>query len=210
MLRAIFAAMLLSATASDIAFAEPLDPKAEEVIARARTPESTYTIFWRVRIADPSSKTEYAWGATFRRGSFVRMEDLRWRVVADCSAGTGTQYHLSIGNDYLTGSKVAKRHCGINEDRKLSARWLGQQESKFGLVDLVQVVNQDGTDTYQVTAAGEVVGVTSTYRGSNVTVVAEPTSFERSLPDGDLFSRRSLATSMVPKKVQSEGSRSER
>ena len=207
MRQAIMVALFLAATANGVTAAEPLDAKAEEVITRARTTASTYTIFWRVRIADPSSKTEYAWGATFRRGPLVRVEDLSWRAVADCAADTGTQYRLSIGNDYLVGSKVAKRNCGINEDRKISAHWLGQKESKFGLVDVVRVVNQDGTDTYQVTAAGEVVGVTSTFRGSKVAVVAEPRSFERGVPDGDLFSRRSLATSMVPKKIQNQGSR---
>ena len=211
MRRAAFAVVLLSATAGDIACAQPLDPKAEEVIGRARTTEATYTIFWRIRTASPSTKPEYAWSATFRRGPLVRMEDLGGRVVADCAAGTGTQYNLSIAlNDYTVGSKVAKRHCGINEDRKISSHWLGQRESAYGLVDVVRVIHQDGTDTYEVTTAGEVVGVTSTLGGSKIVAVAEPMSFERSVPEGDLFSRKSLATSKVPKIIQNRGSRAER
>lgn len=207
---AIRAAMLLLAGVSGVACAESRDPKAEEVIARARTTQSTYTIYWRIRVADTSSKPEYAWAATFRRGPLVRMENLEARAVADCNAGTGTQYHLTINNDYLVGSKVAKRYCGINEDRKISStRWLGQKESEIGLVDEVQVVNQDGTNTYLITGAGEIVSVISTFRGSNVAVVAEPMVFERSVPAGDLFSRRSLASSMVPKKLQSQASRAE-
>jgi len=208
----IAATMLLAAIAGDITQTEPIDSKAEEVIARTRTIASTYTIYWRVRIAGNSLEPEYAWGATFRRGALLRVEDLRSRAVADCSSGTGTQYYHSVGrNDYSVGRKIAERYCGIDADRKIrSTRWLGQKDSKFGLVDELRVVDEDGTFTYQVTAAGEVVGVTSVFRGSTVAVVAEPMSFEHNVPAGDLFTRTSLATSKVSRAIQSQGSRAGR
>ena len=208
----ISATILLAAITGDLIPTLPVDARAEEVTARTRTTESTYTIYWRVRIAGKSSEPAYAWGATFRRGSLLRVEDSRSRAVADCSVGTGTKYYHSIGrNDYSVGRKVAERYCGIDADRKVvSISWLGQKDSKYGLVDEVRVVDEDGTFDYQVTAAGEVVGVTSTFRGSTVAVVVEPMSFEHNVPAGNLFSRTSLATSKVAKAIQSQGSRAGR
>lgn len=203
------ATILLAAIAGDAKPTALLDPKAEEVIARTRASQSTYTIYWRVRSAGKASEPYYAWGATLRRGSLLRVEDTRWRVIADCAAGTGTSYYHSIGrNDYTVGRKVAAQYCGIDADRKTrSTQWLRQKVSNFGLVDEVRVVDEDGTFDYLVTAAGEVVGVTAIYRGSTDAVVVEPMSFEHTLPTGDLFSRMSLARSVVPKVVQSRGSR---
>ena len=189
-----------------------LDPKAEEVIARSRTTPTTYTIFWRILYSQGSGGSpEYSWSATFRKGPLVRIEDSRWRAVADCAAGSGTRFYVSIGrNDYESGKKIAQAYCGIDIDRKTrSTRWLGQKPSKFGLVDEVEIVDEDGTFTYQVAPAGELVGVTTSWRGGKETVVAEPMSIEYDLPTGDLFSKMSLANSWVPKAIQSRASRAE-
>ena len=209
-LKAISAASLFVATIGNAA-PPALDPKAEAVIERSRTTTATYTIFWRVIYSQGSGTPDYAWGATFRKGSLVRAEDLGSRAVADCTAGTATQFAVSIGqHDYQIGKKIAQRYCGIDADRKVrSTRWLGQKPSKFGLVDEVEIVDEDGTFTYQVAPAGELVGVTTSWRGSKDTVVVEPMSIEYAVPGGDLFSRMSLANSKVPKTIQSRASRSD-
>ena len=189
-----------------------LDPKAEEVIARSRTTPKTYTIFWRIHYSQGSGGSpEYSWSATFRKGPLVRIEDNRWRAIADCAAGRGTRFYVSFGrNDYESGKKIAQAYCGIDTDRKIrSTRWLRQKPSKFGLLDEVEIVDEDGTFIYQVAPDGELVGVTTSWRGSKDLVVAEPMSIEYGLPTGDLFSRMSLAKSHVPKTVQSRASRAE-
>lgn len=210
-LQAIPAALLFVATIGNAA--QPaLDPKAEAVIERTKTTPATYTIFWRVIYSQGSGGSpEYDWGATFRKGPLVRVEDLKRRAVADCAAGTGTSFYLSIGrNDYESGKKIAKTYCGIDTDRKIrSTRWLGQKSSNFGLVDEVEIIDEDGTFTYQIAPAGELVGVTTSWRGSKDTVVVEPMSVEYAVPAGDLFSRMSLANSKVPKAIQSRASRAD-
>ena len=210
-LAAALAGVLLVSAVGHAALPLSIDPKAEEVIARSRTTTATYTAYWRVRYSGPG-KPDYAWGATFRKGSLVRVEDVQSRAVADCATGKGTEFSLGVGrDDYQIGKKVAQRYCGIDADRKIrSARWLGQKPGKFGPVDEVQIVDEDGTFTYQVGPGGELIGVTSKWRSTNYLVVAERMSFEYGVPEGDLFSRLSLASSKVPKLIQSRGSRPDR
>ncbi|WP_309602044.1 hypothetical protein [Sphingomonas sp.] len=204
---ATLAAMLAAILPASVAGAQSLDPAAEAVLSRARSSTSTYTIYWRVQRSDGGS-LEFNWGATFRKGSLVRVEDVASRAVADCAVGKGMQSYISIGYEYSAGPKIARRYCGIDSDRRVRAtRWVGQKQGQFGLVDEVEVVDEDGTFTYLVTVGGEVVGVTGRLRGSSTTIVAEPMSFDRTVPPGDLFSRLSLASSRVPKIVQSQGAR---
>lgn len=186
-----------------------LDPKAQEVILRTHSSTATYTIYWRSYGTDGGAKTDYAWGATFRQGPLLRYESRDKRVVADCAARTATRYYDSIGrNEYSSGPKIVKAHCGIDSELGIvSSRYLGQTESKFGLLDIVRVADRDGVHIYRVTSGGEIVGVSSNYQGSKYTIIAEPMSFDRSLPAGDLFSRRSLTSSKVSRAIQSRGSR---
>jgi hypothetical protein len=203
--------MLLIAAAGHAAPPTSIDPKAEEVITRSRTADVTYTIYWRIEYSDGSGTVDHAWGATFRKGSSVRVEDVDSRAVADCAAVTGTQFNLGVSRaDYQLGKKVAQRYCGIDSDRKVrSARWLGQKPGKFGPVDEVEIVDEDGTFTYQVGSKGELLGVVSAWRGFKSLTVAEPMSIEYAVPGGDLFSRKSLASSKVPKIMQGKGARAE-
>jgi hypothetical protein len=211
-IRAIAAALLVATTASTAASGGSLDPKADEVIARSRAATSTYAIYWRVRTTSGVKDVDHAWGATFRQGSLVRVEDARSRAIADCATMKAAQFSISIGrSEYSNGPKIAKRYCGIDADRKVrSARWLGQKQGQFGLIDEVEVIDEDGTFTYQVASGGELVGITASYRGSGYEIVAEPMSIERNIPAGDLFSRSSLTQSRVPKLIQNQGSRPER
>lgn len=212
MLAAIASAMLMAAIASASGAEPSLDPKAEEVIARTRASTATYTIYWRVSVMGAPSSPYHAWGATIRQGALLRVEDLQSRAVADCSKGTATQYSDSIGRgNFAYGKKIAERYCGIDADRRIvSTRWLAKKDGRFGSVDEVEIVDEDGTYVYQVTEDGVVVGIETTSRDRDVRVVTEAMSFERSVAAGDLFSRRSLSSSRVPKQVQSRGSRSDR
>lgn len=185
------------------------DPKAEEVILRTRSSAATYTIHWRSYGVHGGTKSDYSWSATFRQGNLLRYEKRDVRVVADCASGVATRYYETIGrNNYSSGAKIAKAYCGIGSELGIvSSRYLGQTESKFGLLDKVRIADRDGVHVYLVASGGEILGVSSNYQGSKYTVIAEPTSFERSLPAGDLFSRKSLTSSKVSKTVQSRSSR---
>ena len=209
MVLAITAALVLAPLSQSQASTPALDPKAQEVVLRTRSSNTTYTIYWRSYGADGGAKTDYAWGATFRQGPLLRYESRDKRVVADCAARTATRYYESIGrNEYSSGPKIAKAYCGIDSELGIvSSRYLGQTESKFGMLDKITVADRDGTHIYLVTSGGEIVGVSSNYQGSKYTIIAEPMSFDRSLPAGDLFSRKSLTSSKVSKAIQSRGSR---
>ena len=200
---------MLSAVISSSAYsAERLGPKVADIIERTRTSTSTYTVYWRVRGTDGFAKPDYSWAAVFQAGPLRRVENKDGRVIVDCAAGTGVQFLPSIGHgEYSHGPKIAKRNCGIDTEHPiLSAEWLGQRQTKFGLVDEVRIVRKEKTSTYEVTSAGELVGMTASYPGTKYVSVADPMLFERIVP-GDLFSKKSLATSMVPKIVQTQGSR---
>lgn len=208
----VLVALLALTPASQSQPATPaLDPKAQEVIQRTKSSKATYTIYWRNYGLDGGAKTDFAWGATFRQGPLLRYESRDKRVVADCAAGTATRYYDSIGrNEYSSGPKIAKSYCGIDSEfRILSSRHLGQTDSKYGLLDKIRVADRDAVHVYLVTSGGEIVGISSNYQGSKYTIIAEPMSLERSLPTGDLFTRKSLTSSAVPKAIQSRASRPE-
>lgn len=206
---AITALLALAALNQSQASMPALDPKAQEVILRTRSSNATYTIHWRTYGVDGGAKTDYAWGATFRQGPLLRYESRDKRVVADCAVGTATRYYESIGrNEYSSGPKIAKAYCGIDSALGIvSSRYLGQIESNFGLLDRIRVADRDGVHVYSATSGGEIVGIESNYQGSKYTIIAEPMSFDHSLPAGDLFSRKSLTSSKVSKANQSRGSR---
>ena len=209
--RLLFTGFLMIAGAASAEQSSPVDGKAEEVIARSRNSTATYTIYWRVSYSNAGGKPDYAWSATFRKGSLVRLEDVQSRVVADCAAGTGTLFDLGVSHDnYRVGKKVAQASCGIDSDRRVrSARWLGEKDGKFGRVDEVEIVDEDGTFIYQVGAEGELLGINFRSRGFKEITAAEPMKFERTVPSGDIFSRLSLANSKVPKQAQSRAARGE-
>jgi hypothetical protein len=185
------------------------DPKAQVVIQRTQSSSATYTIYWRNYGTYGGTKTDYAWGATFRQGPLLRYENRDKRVIADCAAGTATRFYDSIGrNEYASGPKIAKTYCGVDSALGLlSAEYLGQEQSRFGLVDKIRVADRDGTHVYLVTSEGIIVGIASNYQRSKYTIIAEPMSFDPGLPNGDLFSRKSLTSSKVSKAIQSQGSR---
>lgn len=122
-------------------------------------------------------------------------------MVADCEAMTGTYVEISTGK-MITGARVARAACGINANMPILAARIGRkQQSRFGPVVRVAVVDSDNVRTYDVAENGALLAATISDRKGNRLLTNWAVSY---LPDveGDVFSDASLARSVVPAELK--------
>lgn len=143
------------------------------------------------------------WSAEFHRGQLHRVETPLHRIIADCSKQTETWLNVATG-ELVTSERVAKAACGVNANAVVSImRSLGQQRGRFGLVDRVELTDDDGVRTYDIDEVGALVA--ATFKGSDpalyLTAVATAVW---SRADSDIFSEVSLQRSAVPDQYRSK------
>ena len=200
---ALAAALVLSVPA---AAAEPTAPddtaQARAVITRSKTTRATYAVYtWtivRLKGAEPVEE----WSAEFNSGKLHRVETPRDRVVADCQRKTGAHRSLADGTT-KTGQTIANTACGIAYDDAIrQIAWLGKFPSPWGEVDRVRLWGAGLIRTYDVTKAGVIVSSTFAPEDNPGKAMLEmrTVALEKRLPKGAIFTRASLARSVVPAK----------
>ena len=200
---ALAAALVLSVPA---AAAEPTAPddtaQARAVITRSKTTRATYAVYtWtivRLKGAEPVEE----WSAEFNSGKLHRVETPRDRVVADCQRKTGAHRSLADGTT-KTGQTIANTACGIAYDDAIrQIAWLGKFPSPWGEVDRVRLWGAGLIRTYDVTKAGVIVSSTFAPEDNPSKAMLEmrTVALEKRLPKGAIFTRASLARSVVPAK----------
>lgn len=198
---ALAAALVLSMPA---AAAEPAasddTAQAKAVITRSKTTRATYAVYtWtviRLKGAEPVEE----WSAEFNSGKLHRVETPRDRVVADCQRKTGAHYSLVDGSTKTDGP-IATVACGIAYDDSIrQIAWLGKHPSPWGEVDRVRLWGAGLIRTYDVTKAGVIVSSTFAQEDSPGKAMLEmrTVALEKALPKGKIFTRASLARSVVP------------
>ncbi len=196
---ALSAALVLSVPA--MAAPAPDDvAQAKEVITRTKTTRATYAIYtWtviRLKGADPVEE----WSAEFNSGKLHRVETPRDRVVADCQRKTGAHYSLADGSTKADGP-IANTACGIAYDDAIrQVAWLGKHPSPWGEVDRVRLWGAGLIRTYDVTKSGVIVSSTFAPEDNPGKAMLEmrTVALEKRLPKGAIFTRASLARSVVP------------
>lgn len=200
---ALAAALVLSFPAAAAPAPAPDDTaRAKEVITRSKTTRATYAIYtWtviRLKGAEPVEE----WSAEFNSGKLHRVETPRDRVVADCQRKTAAHYSLTDGTT-KTGATIANTACGIAYDDAIrQIAWLGKFPSPWGEVDRVRLWGAGLIRTYDVTKAGVIVSSTFAPEDNPGKAMLEmrTVALEKRLPNGAIFSRASLARSVVPVK----------
>lgn len=198
---ALAAALVLSAPAA--AAPAPDDTaQAKAVITRSKTTRATYAVYtWmivRLKGAEPVEE----WSAEFNSGKLHRVETPRDRVVADCQRKTGAHRSLADGTT-KTGQTIANTACGIAYDDAIrQIAWLGKFPSPWGEVDRVRLWGAGLIRTYDVTKAGVIVSSTFAPEDNPGKAMLEmrTVALEKRLPKGAIFTRASLARSVVPVK----------
>lgn len=200
---ALSAALVLSVPALAAPAPAPDDTaRAKAVITRTKTARATYAIYtWtviRLKGADPVEE----WSAEFNSGKLHRVETPRDRVVADCQRKTGAHRSLADGTTRFDGP-IANTACGIAYDDAIrQVAWLGKHPSPWGEVDRVRLWGAGLIRTYDVTKAGVIVSSTFAPEDNPGKAMLEmrTVALEKRLPGGKIFTRASLARSVVPVK----------
>lgn len=198
---ALAAALVLSAPAA--AAPAPDDTAwAKAVITRSKTTRATYAVYtWtivRLKGAEPVEE----WSAEFNSGKLHRVETPRDRLVADCQRKTGAHRSLADGSTKFDGL-IANTACGIAYDDAIrQIAWLGKFPSPWGEVDRVRLWGAGLIRTYDVTKAGVIVSSTFAPEDNPGKAMLEmrTVALEKRLPKGAIFTRASLARSVVPAK----------
>ena len=194
---AVFGACAAAAAAET---AEPApDPRARAVFERTKQTRATYALYSWNWVKGSGFETGPHWSAEFHRGPLHRVETPHVRLVADCSAGTGTMLRVD-SNETESGAGVARAACGINSNFPLrSLEWLGRKSSRFGPVETVRILDRSDERIYAVDESGVLVASEIFPRDPKATycVQQEPLAIERRLPGTDMFSPRSLSRSFA-------------
>lgn len=176
--------------------------RAKAVIQRTKTTKATYAVYtWniiRLKGAEPVEE----WAAEFNSGNLHRVETPRDRLVANCRRLDGAHRSLVDGT-VKTGRAVANNACGIAYDDAIrQVSWLGRFPSPWGEVDRVRLVGLGLIRTYDVNKAGVIVSSTiaSEDKPDKALLEMRTVALERRLPAGRIFTRASLAKSVVPAK----------
>jgi hypothetical protein len=203
--RLVAAAPLALATAAACAAAAVGDERALRVVERTKMFDGSYASYTWNRISPTGQPPVEEWSAEFHSGALHRVETPRDRIVADCSALSGTWLSLVTG-ETVTNSQVAASACGINTNKPFrSARLRGRVEGPFGIVDRVEVADHENVRVYDVTREGVIVRATYADRETPQILALESwtVALDSELPADDLFSEQSLQRSFVPAQHQS-------
>ena len=179
--------------------------EAEATIARSRQTQATYALYGWNWIRDFGGVPMQGWSAEFHRGHLHRVETPDARAIADCRARTGVSIVLSTG-ETRSGETVANSACGVNANPEATAAsLLPRRESRFGAVDMVQLLDPREKRSYAIDDRGVLVAAEIFPRdpAGLYCVQNEAVAVEAELPEEDIFSEKSLERSVVPERYRS-------
>jgi hypothetical protein len=200
-LRGIAIAIAASVFASTACAQYSVEPSAMQIIEKTRTTRATYSVFnWNV-ITPPGSDPVEEWSAEFHKGTLHRVETPRDRLVANCEEMTGT--HLNVANgEIIERPEIARAACGVQANsRILSAEFVGQEDSRFGTIDRIELRDPQNVRTYAIAANGAIVGSTIELKDGAVLLDSKAVAMLDTTPQ-DIFTVESLSKSAVPKEFR--------
>jgi hypothetical protein len=179
-------------------------PDVVGILARTKTTTKIYALYLWTRATPTDRPARSEWSAEFHSGDLHRVETPRDRLVANCRTGEGFAYSAETGQSY-SGAWIARTACGIDTNTPFEeVEWLGKVRTRFGPADRVKVVAGELVRRYDVSREGILLGTVFTERaaGKAMVLVNWATGVERKLPEKDIFSRESLARSVVPQRYK--------
>ena len=178
------------------------------MLLRTRNASGTYALYHWNEVAYTATSGRSEWSAEFHSGTHHRVETPLVRIVADCSSLSGFVY--DVEKQVTTAEKaVGVAACGINLGRlPLELTYVRDQTTAYGRVDVIRLLDESDERFYAVDETGTLIASEYWSRDQRRPCLQATTSaLLRTLPDGDIFSEKSLARSVVPeeyKKMPSE------
>ncbi|MES2097955.1 MAG: hypothetical protein V4459_14475 [Pseudomonadota bacterium] len=194
-LASLAATFIVGATGDD-------DP--ESVITRTKTTTATYASYdWMIE-RDEEGAANDGWAAEFNAGDWHRVENASRRVLANCRSHIGYIYDVASG-ETASDDTVWVGACGIYTGTQiLSVDRLPGVTTKTGMVDVIRITDRQRVRYYQVDARGVILRSNWTAANGSPApcLQGEPIARLNALPPGEIFSRASLARSVVAERYR--------
>ncbi len=181
-----------------------IDKHAAEVLLRTRQVSITYAVYQWNEVADNSEAGRSEWAAEFHSGNMHRVETPLVRVVADCSTFSGFMY--DVAKKQTTADRNAGVYaCGVNLGRRPRLlEYVKHVSSKYGLLDVIHVVDDQDDRFYGISTAGVIITTEYTsLKNDGHCLQGVTVELTDKLPQSDLFSEASLAETAVAEKYRS-------
>ena len=203
MLRGALAAVLLLSGAAT-------SNSGESALARSRNTTATYASYqWMIQ-RDGEGANGDGWAAEFHHGVWHRIENGFRHALANCRTGDAYVYELSTGESHHFQDKL-NANCGITSAGGIeSAVRLGGLSTKlFGRLDVFKVIDSERTRHYEVNNFGALIRVDWFPRdGSRYPcLIQQPVAIFSKLPFDDIFSVKSLISTVTPEEYRHRPSR---
>jgi hypothetical protein len=178
------------------------DPEA--VLLRTKETTATYAAYaWHVERDDEGAALDSAI-AEFHSGDWHRVDGPKYRLLANCKTHVGYVYDVATGE---TGAndRVYLGACGIATDEQiLSVDRLPFAVGKYGTLDVIRVTSRTLIRYYAIDQRGVIIR--SQWTAANGSPApctqTEPIAILAKLPPGEIFSKASLARSVIAERYR--------
>jgi len=172
---------------------------ARTVLDRTKTTAATYASYDWMTGRDEKGIANDMWVAEFREGNRYRAETVDFRAVVNCHTHEG--YSLNVRSGELKRDDTLYDECGVSTSGSIESvvRLPSVTSSAFGMLDVIKVTDATRIRYYQVDRRGVIMRSNWTARDGSPypCIQAEPIARVATLPPGDIFSPKSLTTSVV-------------
>jgi hypothetical protein len=177
-----------------------MDDGAQAILDRTKTTTATFAAYDWMTGRDEKGRGNDMWVAEFRSGGMYRAETAYVRVVIDCRTHEG--YSLNVQTSEVSrDDTLYTGDCGISTSGTIEsvARLPSINDSRFGPLDAIKVIDATRIRYYQVDRRGAIIRANWTARDGATypCVQTEPIARLDVLPSGDIFSKASLTSSFV-------------
>lgn len=182
------------------------DDDPESVVTRTKTTTATYASYdWMIE-RDAEGAANDGWAAEFNAGDWHRVESASRRFLANCRTHVGYIYDVA-SDETVSDDTVWVGACGIYTGTQiLSVDRLPGVTTKAGAIDVIRITDRQRIRYYQVDARGVILRSNWTAANGSPApcLQGEPIARLNTLPPGDIFSRASLARSVVAERYRKQ------
>ena len=176
------------------------DDDARAVLDRTKTTTATFASYDWMTGRDEKGLGSGMWVAEFHSGDWYRGESAVVRVIVNCRTHEGYSFNVASG-ELRRDDTLYAGDCGIATGGSIESveRLPTIAKSAFGTLDVIKVTDASRVRYYQVDKRGVIIRSNWTARDGSAypCVQAEPIARLTTLPAGEIFTKASLATSVV-------------
>jgi hypothetical protein len=180
------------------------DDDTRAVLASTKTTAATYASYqWMIERGE-NGENEDGWAAEFNSGDWHRIENRFRHVLGNCRTHELFEFEVATG-EVRHGKDTGSAVCGVALDGGIDAIARSPSiKSAYGTLDTIRVTDKERVRHYQVDKRGILFRVDWFPRdGSRFPcLVQQPVAILPTLPAKNIFSEKTLATTVTPEKYR--------